>query len=38
MASRYRGTIYIGVTPHLAARILPHRTGAKFGEPSAPLT
>ncbi|ARS25935.1 hypothetical protein KC8_01310 [Sphingomonas sp. KC8] len=27
MADRYRGTIYVGVTSHLAARILQHRTG-----------
>jgi putative endonuclease len=27
MANRYRGTIYIGVTSHLAARISQHRTG-----------
>lgn len=27
MANRYRGTIYIGVTSHLAARIFQHRTG-----------
>ncbi|MGN7930903.1 GIY-YIG nuclease family protein [Sphingopyxis sp. 22461] len=27
MADRYRGTIYIGVTAHLSARIMQHRTG-----------
>ncbi|ARS28870.1 hypothetical protein KC8_16455 [Sphingomonas sp. KC8] len=27
MADRYRGTIYVGVTSHLAARIHQHRTG-----------
>ncbi|WP_227339997.1 GIY-YIG nuclease family protein [Sphingopyxis sp. P8] len=27
MADRYRGTIYVGVTTHLAARIHQHRTG-----------
>ena len=27
MANRYRGTIYIGVTAHLPARIFQHRTG-----------
>ena len=27
MANRYRGTIYIGVTSNLAARIFQHRTG-----------
>ncbi len=27
MADRYRGTIYIGVTADLAARIHQHRTG-----------
>ncbi|BBB13512.1 GIY-YIG nuclease family protein [Sphingopyxis sp. FD7] len=27
MADRYRGTIYVGVTAHLAARIHQHRTG-----------
>ena len=27
MADRYRGTIYIGVTAQLAARIYQHRTG-----------
>jgi putative endonuclease len=28
MADRYRGTIYVGVTSDLAARIHQHRTGA----------
>ncbi len=28
MADRYRGTLYVGVTAHLAARISQHRTGA----------
>ena len=27
MADRYRGTIYVGVTADLPARITPHRTG-----------
>ena len=27
MANRYRGTMYIGVTAHLSARIFQHRTG-----------
>ena len=27
MADRYRGTIYVGVTAHLAARIWQHRQG-----------
>ena len=27
MADRYRGTIYVGVTAHLPARIMQHRTG-----------
>jgi putative endonuclease len=27
MADRYRGTMYVGVTAHLAARIDQHRTG-----------
>ena len=27
MADRYRGTIYVGVTSHLAARIHQHRSG-----------
>ncbi|WP_380877886.1 hypothetical protein ACFB49_14660 [Sphingomonas sp. DBB INV C78] len=27
MADRYRGTMYVGVTAHLAARIHQHRTG-----------
>ena len=27
MADRYRGTIYVGVTAHLPARILQHRSG-----------
>ncbi len=27
MADRYRGTMYVGVTSHLAARILQHRSG-----------
>ena len=27
MANRYRGTLYIGVTSQLAARIFQHRTG-----------
>ncbi|WP_332819978.1 GIY-YIG nuclease family protein [Sphingopyxis sp.] len=27
MADRYRGTIYIGVTAHIAARTMQHRTG-----------
>ncbi len=27
MADRYRGTIYAGVTAHLPARVLQHRTG-----------
>ena len=27
MANRYRGTIYIGVTAHLPARIFQHSTG-----------
>ncbi|KTD99537.1 excinuclease ABC subunit C [Sphingopyxis sp. H038] len=27
MANRYRGTVYIGVTSHLATRIFQHRTG-----------
>jgi putative endonuclease len=27
MADRYRGTIYVGVTADLAARIHQHRTG-----------
>lgn len=27
MADRYRGTMYIGVTAYLAARIMQHRTG-----------
>jgi putative endonuclease len=27
MADRYRGTMYVGVTAHLAARIVQHRTG-----------
>jgi putative endonuclease len=27
MANRYRGTLYIGVTSHLAARIFQHRAG-----------
>ncbi len=37
MANRYRGTIYIGVTAHLAERITQHREGrggkftAKYG-------
>ncbi len=37
MASRYRGTLYIGVTSALYNRVLPHKTGdvsgftAKFG-------
>jgi len=28
MANRYRGTLYVGVTAHLAARIVQHRTGS----------
>jgi putative endonuclease len=27
MADRYRGTIYVGVTAHLAARVHQHRSG-----------
>jgi putative endonuclease len=27
MANRYRGTLYVGVTAHLAARVHQHRTG-----------
>ena len=27
MADRYRGTMYVGVTSHLAARICQHRSG-----------
>ncbi len=27
MADRYRGTIYVGVTSHLAARVHQHRSG-----------
>ncbi len=27
MSDRYRGTLYVGVTAHLAARILQHRIG-----------
>ncbi|MCW2380796.1 MULTISPECIES: GIY-YIG nuclease family protein [unclassified Sphingobium] len=27
MADRYRGTMYVGVTAHLGARILQHRSG-----------
>lgn len=27
MADRYRGTMYVGVTTHLAARVQQHRTG-----------
>ncbi|AOW22878.1 excinuclease ABC subunit C [Sphingomonas melonis TY] len=27
MSDRYRGTLYVGVTAHLAARIHQHRTG-----------
>lgn len=27
MADRYRGTIYVGVTAHLAARVAQHRNG-----------
>ncbi len=27
MADRYRGTIYVGVTAHIAARVLQHREG-----------
>ncbi len=27
MADRYRGTMYIGVTAHLAARVAQHRAG-----------
>ena len=27
MADRYRGTMYVGVTSHLAARVLQHRVG-----------
>jgi putative endonuclease len=27
MADRYRGTIYVGVTTHLAARVHQHRSG-----------
>jgi putative endonuclease len=27
MAARYRGAMYVGVTSHLAARILQHREG-----------
>ncbi|TPE61153.1 GIY-YIG nuclease family protein [Sandaracinobacter neustonicus] len=27
MANRYHGTIYVGVTSHLAARVLQHRNG-----------
>lgn len=27
MADRYRGTMYVGVTSHLAARIYQHRSG-----------
>jgi putative endonuclease len=27
MADRYRGTIYVGVTSHLSARVHQHRTG-----------
>ncbi|MET0365259.1 MAG: GIY-YIG nuclease family protein, partial [Sphingobium sp.] len=27
MADRYRGTLYVGVTSHLASRILQHRSG-----------
>ena len=27
MSDRYRGTIYVGVTAHLAARVHQHRTG-----------
>ncbi|ARS27335.1 GIY-YIG nuclease family protein [Sphingomonas sp. KC8] len=27
MADRYRGTMYVGMTSHLAARIHQHRTG-----------
>ena len=27
MADRYRGTLYVGVTPDLASRIHQHRTG-----------
>lgn len=32
LASRYRGTLYLGVTSHLAARIAQHRdgTGSEF--------
>ncbi len=28
MANRYRGTMYVGVTSHLAARVDQHRSGA----------
>lgn len=28
MADRYRGTMYVGVTAHLAARVHQHRTGS----------
>lgn len=28
MANRYRGTMYVGVTADLAARVTQHRTGA----------
>ena len=27
MADRYRGTMYVGVTAHLAGRVLQHRSG-----------
>jgi putative endonuclease len=27
MADRYRGTMYVGVTSHLAARVMQHREG-----------
>ena len=27
MADRYRGALYVGVTTHLAARVLQHRSG-----------
>ena len=27
MADRYRGTMYVGVTAHLAARVVQHRIG-----------
>ena len=28
MADRYRGTVYVGITANLAARVAQHRTGA----------